>query len=136
MDIFNRKLVTELVEALNEHRRLLDSEKIESSDRIIELEASELALMVKIRDMDQLIFSMSQCSSWDQMQPIFAKLKTSTDKRMIDESNRIKQVLIPEMQKAYRQPEEVPQYNWTQQQTTSDFKLIADTSKPKRGTFE
>lgn len=63
---------------------------------------SELALMVKIREMDQLIFSMSQCTSWEQMQPIFAKLKILTDARMIDESNRIKQVLIPEMQKAYR----------------------------------
>lgn len=68
------------------------------------LSASELDVQVKIRDMDQLIFAMSQCSSWDQMRPIFVKLKDLTDQRMIDESNRIKQVLIPEMQKAYRDP--------------------------------
>lgn len=68
---------------------------------------NELALMVKIREMDQLIFAMSQCTSWEAMQPIFEKLKTFTDARMIDESNRIKQVLIPEMQKAYRIPDKM-----------------------------
>lgn len=66
------------------------------------LAASELEAQRKIRDMDQLVFAMGQCTSWDEMRPIFAKLKTFTDARMIDESNRIKQVLIPEMQKAYR----------------------------------
>lgn len=105
MDLFNRKLVIELTEALDDYRRLLGINRIgwlESNEKIAKLEASELALMSKIRDMDQLIFSMSQCTSWEQMQPIFVKLKTFTDARMIDESNRIKTLLIPEMQKAYR----------------------------------
>ena len=62
----------------------------------------ELTLQDRIRNMDQYIFAMAQCSSWNDMQPIFAKLKTFTDQRMIDESNRIKSVLIPEMQKVYR----------------------------------
>lgn len=64
--------------------------------------ASELALQRKLRDIDQLVFAMGQCTSWEQMQPIFLKLKQGTDQRMIDESNRIKQVLMPEMQKTYR----------------------------------
>lgn len=33
-------------------------------------------------------------------------------------------------------PRELPHYNWTKQQTASDFKLIIDTRKPKKGTFE
>lgn len=64
--------------------------------------ASELAAQRKIRDMDQLIYAMGQCTSWEQMQPIFAKLKHACDVRMIEESDRIKAILIPEMQKAYR----------------------------------
>lgn len=91
MDLFNRRRVAELEKANKNLNR-----------RLQKWENDELSLMSKIRDMDQLIFSMSQCSSWDQMRPIFAKLKTFTDERMIDESNRIRQVLIPEMQKVYR----------------------------------
>lgn len=70
---------------------------------IAKLEASELYLMGQIREMDQLIFRMSQASSWDQMRPIFHDLKYRTDHRMKLESDRIATVLIPEMKKAYRQ---------------------------------
>lgn len=70
--------------------------------KIAALESSELNLMVQIRDMDQLIFRMSQCTSWDQMRPIFNQLQAPVEKRMSDESDRIKTLLIPEMQKAYR----------------------------------
>lgn len=91
MDIFGRKRIATLEKAIDSQR-----------DKLAQASIRELNLQRKIRDTDQLIFSMSQCTSWDQMQPIFAKLKTFTDARMIDESNRIKQVLIPEMQKAYR----------------------------------
>lgn len=98
MDIFGRKRIAELEKELSNITTCYRNQ----TNEVNRLEASEYQLMVKIRDMDQLIFSMSQCTSWEQMQPIFAKLKTFTDARMIDESNRIKQVLIPEMQKAYR----------------------------------
>lgn len=69
---------------------------------IKKLEASELALMGQIREMDQLIFSMSQCTDWDQMRPLFQKLNAPVNARMRLESDRIKTLLIPEMQKAYR----------------------------------
>lgn len=99
MDLFNRKRVADLEEALADNRRMLDISRI----GWVECEDREMALMQRIREMDQLIFAMSQCSSWTEMQPIFAKLKTFTDARMIDESRRIESVLIPEMKKAYRQ---------------------------------
>lgn len=99
MDLTGRKKrIANLEEALADKECILDI----SLKGWKETEARELAMQVKIREMDQLIFSMSQCSSWSEMQPIFAKLKTFTDQRMIDESNRIKTLLIPEMQKAYR----------------------------------
>lgn len=82
----------------------LENRAKSQGDTIRRLAANELAAQRKLREMDQLVFAMSQCTSWDQMQPIFLKLKTFTDARMIDESNRIKNVLIPEMQKAYREP--------------------------------
>lgn len=92
MDLFGKK-ATALETVINSQKAT-----------IRRLAASELEAHRKIRDMDQLIFAMSQCSSWEQMKPIFIKLQAMADKRMIDESNRIKQVLIPEMQKAYRDP--------------------------------
>lgn len=91
MDIFNRRKVAELESLITSQTTTIRRQA-----------ASELALQRKLRDMDQLIFAMGQCTSWGQMQPIFAKLKTFTDSRMIEESNRIKEILIPEMQKAYR----------------------------------
>lgn len=90
MDIFGKK-----------EKALRDALTIQFTT-IRQLTTRELEAQRKIREMDQLIFAMSQCTSWEEMRPIFAKLKTFTDARMIDESNRIKQVLIPEMQKAYR----------------------------------
>lgn len=107
MDLFGKKA------------RALENVIASQSTTIRRLAASELSAQRKLRDMDQLIFAMGQCTSWEQMQPIFAKLKTLTDQRMIDESNHIKQVLIPEMQKAYREPEAkelraiLPQGRWT-----------------------
>ena len=99
--IFNWKLkarIAQLEASLAEKNRLFEIQQ----QGWKESEARELALAVKIREMDQLNFTMSQCVSWTDMRPVFAKLKTFTDARMIDESYRIKTVLIPEMQKAYR----------------------------------
>lgn len=78
--------------------------------KIIRTEASlsnsrELLLMRTIRDMDQAIFSISQVApDWDRMRPLFAELLDGTNLRMSDENNRIKEVLIQEMQKAYPGP--------------------------------
>ena len=69
---------------------------------IAKLEASELRLMGQIREMDQLIFNMSQGTTWAEQRPYFNKLLEGTNERMRLESDRIKTILIPEMQKAYR----------------------------------
>lgn len=90
MDLFGKKA------------KALENVIASQSTTIRRLAANELSAQRKIRDMDQLIFAMGQCTSWEEMRPIFVKLKTFTDQRMIDESDRIKQVLIPEMQKAYQ----------------------------------
>lgn len=66
-----------------------------------QLNTQILRLVATIRQMDQKIFRMSQCSSWPQMQPIFLELHNETMARMQDESRRIQTLLIPEIRKAY-----------------------------------
>jgi hypothetical protein len=66
-----------------------------------QLNTQILRLVATIRQMDQKIFRMSQCTSWPQMQPIFLELHNETMARMQDESRRIQTLLIPEIRKAY-----------------------------------
>ena len=54
-----------------------------------------------IRAMDQLIFQMSQCLDWPTMRPLFNRLQAMTEARMRDESNRICDVMLPELKKTY-----------------------------------
>lgn len=66
-----------------------------------QLNTQILRLVATIRQMDQRIFRMSQCSSWDQQRPIFQELLADTNLRMQNESRRIQTLLIPEIRKAY-----------------------------------
>lgn len=91
MDIFGRKKIAALENVIKSQSATIHRQN-----------TSELAVHRKIREMDQLIFAMYQCSSWEQMRPIFIKLQAMADARMLSESHRIQQVLIPEMQKTYR----------------------------------
>lgn len=69
--------------------------------KVDELESRIFKLTCTIREMDQQVFSMGQQPSWDLMRPYYQKLQIGTDQRMKDESNRIRNVLVPEMMKAY-----------------------------------
>lgn len=107
MDLFGRKRIADLEEALADRERLLNITQMgwaESNKEIDKLEQSELDLMGTIRNMDQLIYNMSQCTGFEGMRPFFNELLECTNKRMADESDRIKTALIPEMRKAYRHP--------------------------------
>lgn len=66
-------------------------------------ELSIAKLVIDIRNMDQLIFRMSQCSSWPAMRPIFLELLEGTNRRMEAESRRIEALLVPEIIATYRQ---------------------------------
>lgn len=96
--MFGKKQIAKLQQEINNHIAIIKNQ----TNDINRLEASELQLMVQIRETDQLIFQMSQCTDWNQMRPLFLKLKAPVDRRMNLESDRIKTLLIPEMQKAYR----------------------------------
>lgn len=56
-----------------------------------------------IREMDQKIWNIGQ-GLQSSPPPGFRELYTETARRMVDESNRMKDVLIPEMMKAYKRP--------------------------------
>lgn len=58
-------------------------------------------LVRTIRDMDQLIFNMSQCTSWESMRPYFTALNDGVTSRKVAESNRINDMLRPELIKTY-----------------------------------
>jgi hypothetical protein len=65
------------------------------------LDKANEVLIAQIREMDQLVFQMSQQDNWDNMRPYFNTLQNCTTYRMQHESNRIRDVLIPEIKKAY-----------------------------------
>lgn len=64
-------------------------------------EESILRLVAQQRQMDQLIFRMSQCNSWNGMQPLFAELLAGTMQRMREESDRIRTLMIPQIRETY-----------------------------------
>ena len=76
---------------------------LKAKTKITELEEANLRLVKAVRDMDQLIYNMSQEDSWKRMRPIFNMLLSDTNSRMRIESNRIRDLLIPEIKKAYNE---------------------------------
>jgi hypothetical protein len=58
-------------------------------------------LVRTIREMDEQIFKMSQCTSWDQMRPNFVQLQEGMTVRKRAESDRINDLLRPELIKTY-----------------------------------
>ncbi len=54
-----------------------------------------------IRAMDQLIYQMTQCSSWESMRPYFNQLQASASDRQRTESDRINNLLRGELLSVY-----------------------------------
>jgi hypothetical protein len=144
MDLFGRKRIAELErENANLNHRLQQREvswnksindRDKAEQKIAALEASELRLMGQIREMDQLIFEMSHKMSWDEQRPIFQRLLAQTNRRMKAESDRIANLLIPEMQKAYRDDSPTPKASTEPQRPR--LAGPADASRPNpQGRF-
>lgn len=84
MDLFGRK-ATALVKKLDRDNGILTTDIAHYRQTI--------------RDIDKLIFQMSQLSSWAAQQPYFAELLEGTERRRLDESNRIGGLIIEELRK-------------------------------------
>jgi len=64
-------------------------------------------LVRTIRDMDEQIFKMGQLSSWEDMRPHFNHLNEGTITRKRLESDRIRELLQPELIKSYNNPKQI-----------------------------
>lgn len=111
MNLFDRKAKRRIVEleiAIREANATI--EKLVRDENNVY--ASRDALIKTLRDQDQLIYFMSQCTDWPSMRKHFNKLQEGTDRRMRLESDRIRDVLIPEVRKAYTETTKQPRINY------------------------
>lgn len=97
MDLFNRKRVAQLERAnANLNRRLEQWERDEAKRQ------GEITKLVRdVREMDQLIFQMQTAGTPDQLRSAVQRAYAITEPRMREESDRIANLLIPEIKKAY-----------------------------------
>lgn len=79
---------------------MIDKVPVEALDSA---KALILKLTADLRQMDQLIYRMGQCTDWSQMRPIFVELHANTMKRMQTESDRIRLLMVPEIVRTYAQ---------------------------------
>lgn len=81
----------------NKQKDLLDKayEDLEDKTRTIKQMADV------IRNMDTLVFQMSQKTSWAEQQPYFAQLQAGMEKRRRQESDRINSILQTELLSVY-----------------------------------
>lgn len=100
MDLFSRKAKAKL-KKVEKQRDDLTMTSFQLQAKNGELSRANDALIKTLRDQDQLIFLMSQGTSWEQQRPHFNKLQEGQERRMRLESDRIRDVLIPEVRKAY-----------------------------------
>lgn len=83
MDLFGKKA-----------KRRLDAAIAESDRRSGEL-------LRIIRDLDQVLYNMSQCApDWERMRPLLAGVMVSVERRRKQESDRITNLILQELEKA------------------------------------
>lgn len=59
-------------------------------------------LVRTIRDMDDKLFSISQCSDWPSMRPRIAALVDEMTARKVEESKRINSIITRELHSTYK----------------------------------
>lgn len=73
-------------------------------DQLDALERANTQLVRDVREMDQLVFQMAQAGTPDQLRSAVARAWAITEARMRAESNRITEMLTPEIKKVYNAP--------------------------------
>lgn len=104
MRIWPWSVIEELRKAnANLNRRLEQSERdMDPIRREATAKANQVTFLVRtIRDMDEQIFKMSQCTDWNQMRPNFGNLLEGMLVRKRTESDRINDLLQGEIVKSY-----------------------------------
>jgi len=65
-------------------------------------------LIRTIRQTDDIIFSISQCTNWESMRPRVAQLTDQMTARKVAESNRITSLVTEELRKVYTDQTNAP----------------------------
>ena len=102
--MFGKKRIAQLEESLADKERLFHIQQTgwrESNERVAALQNQVEYLVRTIRDMDEQIFKMSQCTTWEQRRPNFTNLSEGMMVRKRTESDRIGELLRPELMKTY-----------------------------------
>ena len=109
MDLFGNKRIAELEKAnANLNRRLQNWEDQWKERNPDALRAQVEYLVRTIRNMDEQIYKMSQCSTWPQMQPNYRNLEEGMISRKRAESDRIGDLIRPELIKTYNAQTNAP----------------------------
>lgn len=102
--MFGRKRIAELEKTNADQRQEIIRLQLADSKFVNESRAltNQIEYLVRtIRNMDEQIFKMSQCTDWNQMRPNFANLSEGMTVRKRQESDRIGEILQPELMKTY-----------------------------------
>lgn len=103
-DFFGRRARAELEEVEQCHRETLAAWGKVAGELDLVKEAN-LRLIAQLREMDQGTFQISQVApDWARIRPIFVKMQAAAEKRMQNESGRIKNLMIGEIITAYNEP--------------------------------
>lgn len=111
--MFNKKnaRIAELEKAnanLNRHLKQWENGN-KDTEATIRAQANQIEYLVRtIRQTDDIIFSISQCTDWPQMRPRIAQLTDQMTARRVAESNRINDLLRPQLIETYNDQTNAP----------------------------
>jgi uncharacterized coiled-coil protein SlyX len=103
----NKKRIAELEAELARQDGTIQHAAMELKAQLVEnhnLKNQVEYLVRTIRNMDEQIYKMSQCDSWNAMRPHFNDLSEGMISRKRAESDRISDLLRPELQRVYGAP--------------------------------
>lgn len=102
MDLFGKKRIAELEAENARLRSNLLNEEAQHRTEETALKNQNEYLIRTIRDMDDKLFSISQCTDWPQMQPRISALVEEMTARKVIESKRIGSLITRELHETYK----------------------------------
>jgi leucyl aminopeptidase (aminopeptidase T) len=97
----NKKRIAQLEESLAQK----DDEYTALAGQLRAAQNQVEYLVRTIRQTDDIIFSISQCTNWESMRPRVAQLTDQMTARKVAESNRITELVTNEIKSVYTEPQ-------------------------------
>jgi uncharacterized coiled-coil protein SlyX len=111
MDLFGKKRIAELELALATEKACVEGfiKDMEEERKISQGLRNQVEYLVRtIRQTDDIIFAISQCTDWTTMRPRVAQLTDQMTARKVAESNRIGDLLRPQLLDVYNDQTNAP----------------------------